>query len=285
KELIGMMVGRALNEMFPKEDVEAGDVLLRVEGLGLLSDVRGSRSLSDISFTLRKGEILGVAGLMGAGRTELLETLFGVYPPEQTLGKVVLNEVEQRFRTPKEAIAAGLAFVAEDRKTQSLILSMSVGSNITLAALEQFLKWQVVQQHAENRAIADSVEKMRIKTASSKVLVDTLSGGNQQKVALAKCLLTRPLVLLLDEPTHGIDVGAKAEIYALMGQLARQGAGIVMASSELPEILAMCDRILVLCEGRLTGEFDQNEATQERIMEAATDRQTSEAVGSLALVG
>jgi ribose transport system ATP-binding protein len=274
KELIRMMVGRALNEMFPKEIIEIGDELMRVENLCLLPDSRrGSRSLRDISFSLRKGEILGVAGLMGAGRTELLETLFGVYAPGRVRGKINLNQVEHSFNNPQEAIAAGLAFVTEDRKTQSLILKMSVGNNITLAALENFLVYQVIQQNAENQAIQDSIKKLRIKTSSTSVLVDKLSGGNQQKVALAKCLLTNPHVLLLDEPTHGIDVGAKAEIYALMGKLVEQGASIIMASSELPEILAMCDRILVLCEGRLTGIFNKNEATQEMIMEAATNRQ------------
>ncbi|MEI8131192.1 MAG: sugar ABC transporter ATP-binding protein [Leptolinea sp.] len=276
KELIRMMVGRALNELFPKETVEIGEVLLRVDGLGLLSDSRrGSRSLHDISFTLRKGEILGVAGLMGAGRTELLESLFGVYPPGRMHGKIILNQVEHRFNNPQEAIAAGLAFVTEDRKTQSLILKMSIANNITLAALEKFLIYQFIQQKAENLAIQDSVSNLRIKTPSTNMLVDKLSGGNQQKVAIAKCLLTRPHILLLDEPTHGIDVGAKAEIYALMGKLVKQGASIIMASSELPEILAMCDRVLVLCEGRLTGLFNKNEATQEMIMEAATKRQNA----------
>ena len=172
--------------------------------------------------------------------------------PNRVRGRSSLNQVEHTFNNPQEAIAAGLAFVTEDRKTQSLILKMSVGNNITLAALEHFLLYQVIQQKAENQAIQDSVNKLRIKTSSTNVLVDKLSGGNQQKVALAKCLLTNPHVLLLDEPTHGIDVGAKAEIYALMGKLVEQGASIIMASSELPEILAMCDRILVLCEGRLT---------------------------------
>ncbi len=276
KELIRMMVGRTLSEMFPKQRVEIGNELLRVENLSLMPDSGfGSRSLKDISFTLHKGEILGVAGLMGAGRTELLETLAGVFPPNRVQGKIILNQVEHTFSDPQEAIKAGMAFVTEDRKTQSLILKMTVGNNITLAALSQFLQNQVIQQKAENQAIQDSVEKLHIKTASTNVLVDKLSGGNQQKVALAKCLLTRPHVLLLDEPTHGIDVGAKYEIYTLMGKLVEEGASIIMASSEMPEILAMCDRILVLCEGRLTAVLNTKEATQEMIMEAATDRQIS----------
>jgi len=212
---------------------------------------------------------------MGAGRTELLETLYGAYSPDCVGGKIVLGGRERRFRSPEDAIAAGLAFVTEDRKSQSLILTMSVGSNITLAALGRFLKYQVIQQQAEDRAIEQSVEQLRIKTPSTAILVDKLSGGNQQKVVLAKCLLTQPSVLLLDEPTHGIDVGAKAEIYTLMSQLAQNGSAIIMASSELPEILAMCDRVLVLCEGRLTGTFTRGEAIQESIMEAATARQVA----------
>lgn len=276
KELIRMMVGRTLNEMFPKEKVKIGDEFLRVEHLSLLPNSGfGSRSLNDISFTLRKGEILGVAGLMGAGRTELLETLFGVFHPNRIQGKVILEGTECKFADPQEAINAGIAFVTEDRKTQSLILKMSVGNNITLAALTQYLRYQVIQQKAEFQAIRDSIEKLQIKTSSTNVLVDKLSGGNQQKVALAKCLLTKPKILFLDEPTHGIDVGAKYEIYTLMGKLVQQGASIILASSEMPEILALSDRVLVLCEGRLTAVLNTHEATQEIIMEAATSRQTT----------
>ena len=274
RELIHMMVGRNLSDLFPKGRVSLGEEVLGVEGLSLLSDTRRSgRALQDISFTLQRGEILGVAGLMGAGRTELLQTLFGVYPTWQVRGKIIVAGREWQITSPQVAIAAGLAFVTEDRKNQSLIMKLSVGHNITLAALKKFLSYNFIQSRTEHRAIQDSIEKLHIKTPSDTVEVDKLSGGNQQKVALAKCLLTKPNVLLLDEPTRGIDIGAKAEIYTLMSQLAQGGAGIIMASSELVEILAMCDRILVLCEGRLTATFSQAEATQERIMEAATARQ------------
>jgi ABC-type sugar transport system ATPase subunit len=270
-ELIRMMVGRPLNDLFPKEAAAPGDEALRVEGLGLLPDgERGGRALGDISFTLRRGEILGVAGLMGAGRTELLEALFGVHGPHRTGGRIVVAGRERRIASPRDAIRTGLAFVTEDRKDKSLITTLSVGHNITLAALRAFLTGGFLRTGAENEAVRRSMEQLRIKAPGPAALVDTLSGGNQQKVALAKCLLTRPGVLLLDEPTRGIDVGAKAEIYTLISRLARNGAGIVMASSELPEILAMCDRVLVLCEGRLTAELTRAEATQERIMEAAT---------------
>jgi len=278
RELMQMMVGRDLSELFPKEIAPTGEEVLRVEQLSLVTDSqRGGRALRDISFAVREGEIIGIAGLMGAGRTELLETLFGVYRPGQVHGHVFVNGQERRITSPRRAIEAGLAFVTEDRKTQSLILKLSVQHNMSLAALGRFLTWNVVRLRAEERAVRQSIEQLRIKTPSPDVEVGKLSGGNQQKVALAKCLLTRPRVLLLDEPTRGIDVGAKAEIYGLINRLAQDGAAIVMASSELPELLAMCDRILVLCEGRLTAELTQTEATQERIMAAATARQRARA--------
>ncbi len=185
-----------------------------------------------------------------------------------------MNQVEHTFSDPQEAIKAGMAFVTEDRKTQSLILKMTVGNNNHSGCFEPFFAESGDSAKAENQAIQDSVEKLHIKTASTNVLVDK-PPWKSAKVALAKCLLTRPHVLLLDEPTHGIDVGAKYEIYTLMGKLVEEGASIIMASSEMPEILAMCDRILVLCEGRLTAVLNTKEATQEMIMEAATDRQIS----------
>jgi ribose transport system ATP-binding protein len=274
-ELIRMMVGRTLTELFPKEPVPLGEEILKVEGLNLAPDrQRNTRSLRDVSFTLHRGEILGLAGLMGAGRTELLETLFGVYPASRVSGQIVLCGRVQHNHSPEEAIAAGFALVTEDRKLKSLITGMSVTENVTLAALKRFLRLGFIQMRAETAAVQHSIQDLHIKTPSRFAMVDNLSGGNQQKVVLAKGLLNTPMVLLLDEPTRGIDVGAKAEIYALISQLALNGAAILMASSELPEILAMCDRVLVLCEGRLTGEFTRGEATQERIMEAATSRQS-----------
>ena len=271
--LIRMMVGRSLSDLFPKEATTVGEEALRVENLHLLADgQRGGRTLSDISFSVRRGEILGIAGLMGAGRTELLEAVFGVYPERRVRGRIEVAGRLKRIASPRDAIRAGLAFVTEDRKTQSLILKLSVAHNLTLAALNRFLRLNVVQRREEDAAVQHSIEQLRIKTPSATIDVDKLSGGNQQKVALAKCLLTRPRVLLLDEPTRGIDIGAKAEIYGLISHLARDGAAIVIASSELLELLAMCDRILVLCEGRLTAELTRAEATQERIMEAATAR-------------
>jgi len=276
RELIQMMVGRNLQELFPKESVTPGEEVLQVDALSLRSTRRQSGYiLKDITFSLRRGEILGIAGLMGAGRTELLETLFGVHPPSHVSGKIIIAGQEWRFTSPQQALKAGLALVTEDRKNQSLIIQHSVGHNITLAALDKFLYYGFIRSALEQQAIQDSVEKLHIKIADNNMPVDTLSGGNQQKVALAKCLLTRPDVLLLDEPTRGIDVGAKAEIYTLIGKLAHDGAGIIMASSELPEILAMCDRVIVLSGGRITAIFDQAQASQELIMEAATTFQTN----------
>jgi len=272
QSLIRMMVGRSLSDLFPKEVATVGKEALKVEHLDLLPGRGDGRTLSDISFTLRRGEILGIAGLMGAGRTELLETLFGVHPAQRVRGRIEIAGQEQRITSPRDAIRAGLAFVTEDRKTQSLILKLSVAHNLTLAALNRFLRFNVVRSREENDAVERSIEQLRIKTPSSSIDVDKLSGGNQQKVALAKCLLTRPRVLLLDEPTRGIDIGAKVEIYGLISRLAQEGAAVVVASSELLELLAMCDRIIVLCEGRLTAELSRSEATQERIMEAATAR-------------
>ena len=269
-ELIQMMVGRSIKDLFPKERVLLGDEVLRVRDLHLhAQEKRGERGLHGISFSLRKGEIVGVAGLLGAGRTELLQTLFGVYPRKRVQGSIQIEGREQRFNSPIDAIAAGVAFVTEDRKNQSLIMLSSVAHNITLAALKRFMHFGRLRQQLERQAVRKSVTQLRIKTPSITTEVATLSGGNQQKVVLAKGLLIAPRILLLDEPTRGIDVGAKAEIYTLISQLAMEGTAILLASSEMPELLAMCDRILVLSEGRLTAEFNHDNVTQEQIMRAA----------------
>jgi ABC-type sugar transport system ATPase subunit len=283
-ELIRLMVGRNIQELFPEKDAPtihgAPDEALRIERLGLSPREPGDkrRVLRDISFRLPKGEIVGVAGLMGSGRTELLETIFGVHGRHSVQGRVFVGNRERQFRSPGEAIRAGLAFVTEDRKGQSLILNQSVRENITLAALARFLQAGFVRFRTENEAVLESIRDLRIKVLGPDVLVETLSGGNQQKVALAKCLLLKPDVLLLDEPTRGIDLGAKAEIYALIRRLAAQGTAILLASSEMPEILGLCDRILVLSEGRLTADMTRAEATSERILTAATKQQAAFAV-------
>ena len=269
-DLIDKMVGRSLTDLYPKAKITLGPAVVKVDGLCLKAPDIGRRGLKDVSFVVHSGEIVGVAGLLGAGRTELLETLYGVYPNSRVSGRITIGDAPGGFEAPADAIAAGLALVTEDRKNLSLVMTGSVAHNITLAALGQYMTAGVIRRQLEREAVRNSIEDLRIKTPGPDVNVSTLSGGNQQKVVLAKCLLTKPRVLLLDEPTRGIDVGAKAEIYALIGQIAEGGAAVVMASSELLELLAICDRILVLSDGELVADLTQAEATEEIIMEAAT---------------
>ena len=270
QQVVRWMVGRELAETTFQGGDSRGDVVLSVENLALPSPPHEGRpSLSGISFGLHRGEVLGVAGLLGAGRTELLEALFGAAPTVPT-GTIALGGRPARFRAPGEAIAAGVALVTEDRKNLGLFAQMTVAENVTICHLDALTRGGLVDRRAESRAVAESIHRLAIKTAGGGAPITSLSGGNQQKCIIARWLLTGPTVLLLDEPTRGIDVGAKAEIYALMRRLAGQGMGIVMTSSELPELLAVCDRILVLCEGRMTAELSRSEATEERIMHAAT---------------
>jgi ribose transport system ATP-binding protein len=276
-QLIRMMVGRPLKDFFVKADAGGGAAAdcLRVDHLSLKGDRgAGRRALHDISFSVREGEVVGLAGLMGAGRTEVLETIFGAHPRRLVSGEVDIAGRRVTIRSPRQAIRAGLAFLTEDRKGQSLATMLSVRFNITLASLRRLLRWFGLDRRRERSIVLAQIARLRIKTPSPATVVNTLSGGNQQKVALAKSLLTEPKVVLMDEPTRGIDVGGKAEIYGLINELAQAGTGILMVSSEMPELLAMCDRILVLCEGRVTAELDRAEATQERILEAATPTET-----------
>jgi ribose transport system ATP-binding protein len=246
---------------------------LRVEHLSFAPDPASEeRSLHDISFSLRRGEILGVAGLMGSGRTELLEAIFGNHPHHQVSGSITIEGRPVHIASPQDALALGIALVTEDRKLKSLVIPLSVTENLTMSSLAKFCNMGVVRHRRERAAVGEMVRSLRIKIPGLTAPIESLSGGNQQKVVVGKCLLTKPGILLLDEPTRGIDVGAKAEIYALMSQFASQGMSIIMASSELPEVLAMCDRVLVLHDGRLAATFDQQEANQVNIMEAATGR-------------
>lgn len=270
-QLVNMMVGRELSDLFPKQSLDAGEELLAVEGLTIKHPQHSHRHLlEEITFTLRRGEILGIAGLMGAGRTELLMTLFGAAPGERLSGQIRIKGKVAELASPLHAIKHGLALVTEDRKAQGLFLQLPVQWNITMANLKQAVKNGLLRRGLEREMAQSYVEQLHIKVPSLAGAVETLSGGNQQKVILAKWLATRPEVLLLDDPTRGIDVGAKAEIYQLMNQFAEQGMGVIMVSSELPEVLAMSDRILVLSEGRITAEFSHQEATEEKIMTAAT---------------
>ncbi|NWG15536.1 MAG: sugar ABC transporter ATP-binding protein [Chloroflexi bacterium] len=269
RQLISLMVGRDLDVLYPKASVEPGETVLQIENLTYLQGTR--RVLDDVSLYVRKGEIVGLAGLMGAGRTQVLEAVFGVYPPTSLNGRVILNGTPVRFESPQDAIDSGIGLVAEDRKLQSLVLERSVTENASLATLRQFMnRLTIIKQRAERQAVDQVVQNLNIKTPSIETLVANLSGGNQQKVVIGKFLLSDIVLFLLDEPTRGIDVGAKAEIYNLVGQLAQSGTAFLLVSSEMPELLAVCDRIYVLCDGRLTGEFSRETFDQEAIMEAAT---------------
>ncbi len=259
--LVRMMVGRDLTEKFPKEPVPPGEDALRVEGLAR----RGV--LHDISFSLRRGEVVGLAGLMGSGRTELARAIFGADPIDA--GSIRVNGRSETLNTPRAAIAAGVGFLTEDRKRQGLVLGLSVTENVCLPSVDRFSTagcMHAAREAAEaERAIAD----LRIKTPGAGQRVVNLSGGNQQKVVLAKWLCRGADVLLFDEPTRGIDVGSKVEIYRLINRLAAEGKAILMISSELPEILGMSDRILVMCRGRIAGEFAAGTATQETLLQCA----------------
>jgi rhamnose transport system ATP-binding protein len=261
-DLIRMMVGRSLDELFPKQAVAAGEVVLEVSGLGVAG------SFSDVSFQLRRGEILGMAGLIGAGRTNVARALFGTEPA--TTGTIKLDGKVVTIRSPDAAMALGIGYVPEDRKEHGLVLAMSIADNITLPVISTFARGGWLDTKRERAAAVDGSKQLEVKMASVEQQASQLSGGNQQKVVLAKWLLTHPRVLILDEPTRGIDVGTKAAVHALMSSLAAQGMAILMISSELPEILGMSDRILVMREGRLTGQFSRAEATQEQLMAAAT---------------
>ena len=267
-----LMVGREIEAVHLGDSRQPGDIVLEVQNLSLpwTGHARAWR-LRDISLQLRRQEIVGIAGLMGAGRTELLECLFGS-SSERPRGRILLAGREVRFGHPAEACAAGVALVTEDRKRLGLFANMSVGENITMCTLREVATAGLINPWREGEKAARIVQELNVRTAGIAAAVTTLSGGNQQKTIIGRWLLTRPKVLLLDDPTRGVDVGAKAELYRLMDRLCRDGLGILVTSSELPELLTLCDRILVLCEGRLTGEFTRSEATEQCIMEAATRR-------------
>jgi putative multiple sugar transport system ATP-binding protein len=269
--IIRNMVGREITNIYPVRDhVVSDEVVLEVRGLNARERGTHRPVLNDINFTLHKGEIIGFAGLMGSGRTELALTLFGNYMGYQRSGDIVKNGVTRHFNHPSHAISAGIAYVSEDRKTKGLILIQDVKKNITLANLRELARRLIVDNNAEVQVAREYAESLNIKTPSIEQKVVNLSGGNQQKVSIAKWLYVKPDILILDEPTRGIDVGAKFEIYKIMNELVKRGMSIIMISSELPEVLGMSDRIYVMSEGRLTGELDAAHATQEAIMRLAT---------------
>lgn len=263
-DIIRLMIGRPLKEYMHKANVTIGDVALKVQGLGKAG------LFKDISFTLRKGEIVGLGGLVGAGRTDVARALFGVAPADT--GRIEVKGQEVRITDPTQAISLGLAFVPEDRAQAGIFRSLSVEHNISAAVPGRIAPGGIIRRALEKAMAVQSVAKLSIRLATLRQPIGELSGGNQQKAILARWLLTDPEVLILDEPTRGIDIGVKSEFYDMIGALAADGRAILLISSELPELLALCDRVLVMAEGRLTAELPRGEATQETIMRAAVPR-------------
>ena len=260
--LIRMMVGRELSAVFPKRAVPLGEVALELRNVS-----HRATGVTDVSCSVRQGEILGLAGLVGSGRTQLAEILFGLTPADE--GEIRVHGQGVRLTSPRDAIDAGIAYVPEDRRQHGVVLEMSVASNASLASLENVSRRGLIDRALEQAAAERDVERFRIKTPSVAAEVGTLSGGNQQKVALARWLSTDPSILILDEPTQGVDVGSKAEIHSLMQTLAERGLAIVMISSELPEILGMSDRIAVMRAGHIRGIIDRADATQAAVLALA----------------
>ncbi|SFN54191.1 ribose transport system ATP-binding protein [Izhakiella capsodis] len=268
ESLIEMMVGRKLEDHYPYLEKAPGKVLLEVENLS-------GPGVDSVSFSLRQGEIIGISGLMGAGRTELMKILYGALPV--SAGTMRLNGNVVQTRTPEEGLKNGIVYISEDRKRDGLILGMSVKENMSLTALRYFSRTGGQLKHAEEQlAVGDFICLFNIKTPSMNQPVGLLSGGNQQKIAIARGLMTRPKVLILDEPTRGVDVGAKKEIYQLINQFKDDGLSILLVSSEMPEVLGMSDRILVMHEGRISGNFSRDQATQAVLMAAAVGKQPEE---------
>ncbi len=262
-ELVAMMVGRDLESFYARDfnDLSGADTALEVKNL------TSEGTFENISFHVRKGEILGFAGLVGAGRSEIMECIFGARPYQS--GEIILNGKTVSFKNPMQAIQAGIALVPEDRKKQGLVLGNSVAFNLTLASLRFYMNGIAISEKKRKAVIDSYFEKLRIKAASSKIEAGSLSGGNQQKVVLGKWLATKPDVLILDEPTRGVDVNAKFELYSVINELAKNGIAIIMVSSELPEIINMCDNVCVIREGKLTGVLAKDDLSQEEIMKYA----------------
>jgi inositol transport system ATP-binding protein len=261
-KVIALMVGRTITNVYPKEEVPRGDTVFEAKGLNR------EGVFSDVSFTVGKGEIVGFAGLVGAGRTEVARAVFGLDPLDS--GEVYMDGRKIDVQDVSDAMRAGIVMLSEDRRRYGIIPMRSVSENATLSSLEQFIHGGFNHTEKERRVVSESFRSMAVKTPTLETAIQTLSGGNQQKVLISKWLLTNPRVLFLDEPTRGIDVGAKFEIYKLMVSLARAGNGLIMISSELPELLGMCDRIYVMGGGRIRGELMPDSFSQENVMRLAT---------------
>jgi D-xylose transport system ATP-binding protein len=270
-EVIKHMVGREITDLFPRRRSKLGVSALEVENLSVANPHSGERFLTDINFSLRIGEVLGIGGLMGAGRTELLMHLFGAWGTRLS-GSIRLNGRELRARKPEEIIHHGMVLVSEDRRRYGLILDKTIGFNLSLSSLVKLTKNRLIDQGLELQKNNHFFRSLRMKAPTLETSVAKLSGGTQQKVVLGKALMTEPLVIFLDEPTRGIDVGAKLEIYEIINQLTDSGKAVLLVSSELPELIGTSDRILILHDGRIGGEFDRDEATQEKLLAAAMGR-------------
>ena len=266
-KMIEMMVGRKLTDQFPRVEIKPGKTILKVENLN-------NEYVSDINFEVKAGEVVGIAGLMGAGRSELAKTIYGHFKKQS--GKIILNGKELNHKSAQEGLLNRIAYVSEDRKGDGLLVDLSVRENMTLSSLNKISKKFIIDKKYENERVDSYIERINIKTPNKEQLIKNLSGGNQQKVAIAKALMTHPEVLILDEPTRGVDVGAKKEIYDLINDFKSQGKAVIMISSEMPEILGLSDKILVLRQGRITKEFDIKDASQEAILKCAVE--TKEAV-------
>lgn len=261
-DIVQMMIGREIGERFPKRDVKIGEEVIRVEGL------TKNKVFHDVAFDVKAGEVLGVSGLMGAGRTEIMQAIFGNLPYES--GKIFIEGKEVKIKNPRQAIKAGIGFITEDRKTEGLLLEKSIEENISIANLDIVSKNSVLSKSKQADLVKKGIEEFRIKCFGPDHECNNLSGGNQQKVVLAKWIYKNPKILILDEPTRGVDIGAKKEIYSVINDLAAKGVAVILVSSELPEVLGMSDRIMVVREGEVRGILDGAEADQSKIMTLAT---------------
>jgi ribose transport system ATP-binding protein len=263
EEIISYMVGREIKEKYPRTQLARGKKIFEVEHLS------AGRMVKDVSLELYEGEIVGIAGLVGAGRTELTRAIFGVDPKDG--GRILLGDREVAIRKPADSIAAGIVLVPEDRKKDGLCTRLSVRENISLPNLDPLCgKGGTVNRKKENKIVAETIKNLAVRLSNEEIDAGSLSGGNQQKVVVGKWLVRNSRVVIFDEPTRGIDVAAKVEIYNLMNELKKNGIGVLFVSSEMPEIIGFADRILVMCEGRITGEFAHRDATQNKILEKAT---------------
>ncbi|MCM3114243.1 sugar ABC transporter ATP-binding protein [Neobacillus sp. MER 74] len=271
-QLISLMVGRELKNVYQSKTANNKTVFMEVKNLSRKG------SFENISFTLNKGEVIGIAGLVGAGRTEVVESIFGVSPPHS--GEIYINQKKVVHKHPKQAINNGIALVTEDRKQTGLNLTGSVRDNITLVNLQKFSIFKnIISQKKENNVVDEQIQSLKIKTPNRNIAVKNLSGGNQQKIVIAKWLINNPDILILDEPTRGIDIGAKAEIYKIIADFASSGKSVIVISSEMPELFGICDRIIVMSEGKLTGEFTRKEFDQEKIMACCAGIMKGEKIG------